>query len=680
MSGLINSPIANLFNGVSQQPPALRLPSQAELQENAQSSLAEGLKKRPPTQHIAKLRAGLGTNACVHFINRDSVERYAVIVENGSIQVYDLATGTAKTVTTPDGVGYLTSTTPREDFVVLTVADYSFILNKTVVTALTAGTGGGTLTGTKQKFGDVPAAPADGSIYRIEGDPSNAFDDYYVKFTAATGVYTEVVAPGLRNTIDAATMPFKLVRNVDGTFTFSKIAWNDRAVGDVTSSPVPSFIGKTLTDIFFHRNRLGVTADENTVMSRASDFFNYWSETVTTELDTDPIDVAASHVKVSTLRFAVPFAKSLLLFSDQTQFTLTGDPTLTAKTVAINPTTEFETSSKARPVGAGQNAYFVVERGGYAGLREYFVDALALTNDAADVTAHVNRYIPAGVFELASSSNEDTLFVLTTGERNAVYLYKYFWQADTKLQASWSKWVFDAGDTVLGMAAISASLYFVIQRADGLFLEKMDIQAGQSDADVGFLVHLDRRVKLTGSYDAGTNLTTWTLPYQDSAAFEVVLSGDFPTSKGNSLTISRPDSSHITAIGNYSAGLAYIGRKYTMRYRLSEQFMRDYKTNAILDGRLQMRHMSFLYVNSGYFRIEVTPKARDTSSYSFTGKIIGDASLVIGTPTIVTGKFRVPIMSQASNVTIDIVNDSALPSTFQGAEWTALFTPKSQRV
>ena len=50
----MNRSIPNMFNGVSQQPPALRLPSQANIQENGMSSVVDGLSKRPPTRHVAK--------------------------------------------------------------------------------------------------------------------------------------------------------------------------------------------------------------------------------------------------------------------------------------------------------------------------------------------------------------------------------------------------------------------------------------------------------------------------------------------------------------------------------------------------------------------------------------------------------------------------------------------------
>ena len=48
---LITEQISNLINGVSQQPPSLRLASQCETQENGLVTIAEGLKKRPPLEY-----------------------------------------------------------------------------------------------------------------------------------------------------------------------------------------------------------------------------------------------------------------------------------------------------------------------------------------------------------------------------------------------------------------------------------------------------------------------------------------------------------------------------------------------------------------------------------------------------------------------------------------------------
>ena len=85
---LISSSIPNMVNGVSQQPFTLRLASQAELQENGLSTTSQGLRKRPPTKHIKKMLSGSVSNAFLHTINRDAVERYVVIITDGDLKVF----------------------------------------------------------------------------------------------------------------------------------------------------------------------------------------------------------------------------------------------------------------------------------------------------------------------------------------------------------------------------------------------------------------------------------------------------------------------------------------------------------------------------------------------------------------------------------------------------------------
>jgi len=126
---MISSAIPNLIQGVSQQSPPLRLSSQSEKQENAFPSLVEGLQKRPPLEHVAVISNTETSGSYVHLINRDATERYFVLINaSNQISVYDLA-GNSKTVTYPDGTGYLTTSNPSTAFRAVTVADYTFIVN-----------------------------------------------------------------------------------------------------------------------------------------------------------------------------------------------------------------------------------------------------------------------------------------------------------------------------------------------------------------------------------------------------------------------------------------------------------------------------------------------------------------------------------------------------------------------
>ena len=137
---LISRTIPNLVQGISQQPEILRLNSQATSQVNGFSSVVEGLKKSPHTTHIAKISATTIGNAYIHTINRDTAERYVVIVTNGAIQVKTIAGATKTVVMQTDASNYLSSSDPRSDFVAVTVADYTYVLNKTKTCAMSATT------------------------------------------------------------------------------------------------------------------------------------------------------------------------------------------------------------------------------------------------------------------------------------------------------------------------------------------------------------------------------------------------------------------------------------------------------------------------------------------------------------------------------------------------------------
>ena len=675
---LINRSIQNFYQGVSQQAASMRLPTQAEVQENAFSSIVEGLKKRPPSVHLAKLSDSVANDSYVHVINRDSTERYILIVTNGDLELYDF-TGVKKTVNFPDGKSYLINSIPREGFSSVTVADYTFIVNKNVTTSMNTTTASGSVKGSKQRMTDLPAASSNttGDIWEISGDNNNNFDNYYVKWDGS--VWRETIKPGEKTSFDSSTMPHQLVRESDGTFTFKAATWNNRLVGDSNSNKEPSFVGRKINEVFYHRNRFGLCSDENIIFSQAGDFFNFWSESVTSVLDSDPIDVAVNHTKVSIIRYAVPFNTSLMLFSDQVQFQLSARDLLTPKTVNINATTEFEMNPKCKPVGSGQDLYFAVEKGGYTGLREYYVQPLTYTNDASEVTSHCPKYIPPGAYRIIPSNSEDLLFVLNTTNRNEIYVYKYYWGADNeKVQSSWSVWKLDDNDTILNGDVINNYLYLVIQRSDGIYLEMVNFQAGFVNSDMGVLVHLDRKCLLSGTYDSGTNTTTWTLPYSE-ANLNAVLGGGYGTAKGTVLTISRPSLTTVRTVGDYSSSAVYIGRPYTMRYQLSEIFFKDNNDkSSITHYQLMLKNLEVLFDKTGYLRVEVTPSHRDPYVYTYSGTTIGETEL--GTIPTSSGKLRAPVYSGTKGLKIEFINDTYLPCFLQSAEWEAVLSTLSRRI
>jgi len=788
---LVSRTIPNLVQGISQQPEVLRLSSQATVQENGFSSVVEGLKKRPPTNYLAKLGTSTPNNAYIHTINRDTTERYLIQLTSGSIKVYTTA-GVEKTVVMQTGASnYLTSSDPKGDFVAMTVADYTFILNKQTTTAMAGttstakveqavysvlqGVSGttysitidgstfsftssntntqsirdgvksaigtisnitltdlgnssfsivkstGTLSisasdgygddasqvikDTVQNFVDLPSPAIDNMVVQITGDATNSFDDYYVQYDSSGDVWQESVAPSTKTTLDNTTMPHVLIRTADGNFRFSQVdgstytisgtdytvpSWGLRICGDIDSSPNPSFIGRKINDLFFHKNRLGFIADENVVMSRSGEYFAFFNETVTTVLATDVIDVASTHNKVSILRSAISFDEEILLFSDQTQFILAGTGgTITPENVSINVSTEFEASSSVKPVGAGSNVFFAFDKGSFTGFREFYVKSDTDTKSADDITSNVPRFIPSGVFKLAIATNENIMLALSSNEQNAIYVHQYYVTGGKRLQSAWHKWTFGTSSTdkILNIDFIENTLYIVNQRSDGVYLETMDISPAVTDASASYLTHLDRKISnsttgVSESYDASTNQTTVTIPYTKTNTLSLVGASTGSNQAGQEISIVSQTGTSVVVSGDITSYDYFIGEDYTFTFTFSQQFIQEADAQgsriSIKEGRLQIRNWSVNYNNTGFFTTVVQPVGRSSSSTTFTGTITGTG--LLGTVNLADGDYTFAVQSESDKLTVTLASDSHLPCNFINASWQGYYVTASSRV
>lgn len=805
---LISSSIPNLINGVSQQPAALRLASQCEQMVNCMPSPVEGLKKRPPAQHVAKLFAGSAgaKRPFTTIVDRDGTIQFLVLLLDNDIKVFGLD-GSVKTVATPDGTSYLDiAGEPSSVFRVASVADYTFIVNRektaamaattsptwgtksmvfiksadyattysitvnaTTVTYATANAGGsvpstvdialnlrnslatalgagwtitasnyivrivkddgtdyalgssdtriGTATvpikGTVDTISDLPTKAEHGFIVKIIGAAATGADDYYVKFVTTAGsgfghgVWQETVAPGIQYLFDAATMPHVLVRENDGTFTFKKFIWSGRVAGDAITAKEPSFIGSKIQNINLFRNRLALLADENVIMSAADAYDRFWPESVQTVVDSDPIDLSAGSRKINLLTSSLAFADVLLVFSRNGQFRLSGGnavaASLTPKTATITQVTAFEMSQAVDPVIVGRTMYFPVPRGEYGGLREFFLpDASGPVPTSEEVTAAVPRFLPSDLSNLVATAAEEAVYAVAKSQPRRIYLYKFLFQGDNKLQSAWSYWETNAGKSVIGIDLVDSDLYVVVQYSDGVYLEKVVTHPETVDAGTTAEMLVDRKtteasctVALTtpGGLDIQSTIT---LPYpiNTSTSNMAVVGRSFA---GNSLMHGQVvqllsstaaggagGNGTLTVRGNLTGAKFFVGELYPMLYEFSTQYLKEQPPGggmAVISGpKLQLRTWTMLFDKSSFFNIKITPRGRDTQTYPYSGFELGDQEVSLGELALRTSKFRVPVMAQNIEAKIEVTSSSPLPCRLQSAEWEGFYHTRAARL
>ena len=816
--GVVSRSIPTLLRGISQSADATKQADHADIQDNANSNPVQGLTKRSGTQFLANISNSTVGNVHIQTINRDLAERYVAVFSNGNVKVYELD-GTELTVNKPDGTNYLNTSNPRDQIKTVTIADFTFVVNTSITTAMDSALSAGNITqaivfinqvsdkttytvtvdgttATKdtssddplsttavatalknglnsglsgftiaqngavlhikkndgsnfsidgndtqgnthitivkdsvQRFTDLPTVSPNGYVVEIKGDESTNFDNYYVKFVTNNGgaleegQWEETLESGIQFKFNYDTMPHVLIRQADGNFRFARVdgdtytisgtdftlpKWGERTVGDVESAPNPSFIGTKINNVFFFRNRLGFLADDNVVLSRVSEFFNFFPETVLTVIDSDPIDVAASHTKVAILKSAVTMGEQLILFSDQTQFVMaSSSDTFTPKTANVIVATEFESSDSAQPVGSGSSIYYLTDKGDFAGVREYITQEKVAIKDAANITIHVPRLIPKNIFKFAVSTNEDVLILLGSDEPNKLYVNRWLEGERGKILNSWSTYTFNANRTIRNIDFIGNELFMVVEEANGTTLEKMPFAADFVETNATFEFHLDHKVTeaTTGvsvSYNASTDVTTFTVPYRLRKKMTVVgrylASGETSTfvdtqgitkelKAGQVLLTNNSvngSTNTITINGDFRNSKFIIGEPYEMHYRFSKQRLTEsaggQASGEIISGRLQLHHFYIKFEDTGFFKVQVTPENRDTSEHEFTGKFLGAASAAIGQINLESGTFRFPIMTRADKVDIDVKNDTFLPTQLSSAEYEAMFYMRSRRI
>ena len=410
------------------------------------------------------------------------------------------------------------------------------------------------------------------------------------------------------------------------------------------------------------------------ILSEAGEYFSFFRTTVRTLLDSDPIDVNVASTKVTKLKSAVGFQENLILFGERGQFVLRGGDLLTPKTVSITPITNYETDTSTTPLELGSYIYFPFTRGSFSGVREFTINANTDTFDSVEITAHVPQYIPSDILDMAGSTTENCICVVSESDNKSMYIYKYYWEGAQKILASWSKFTFPF--SVVGFDFVESDLYIVATKNGKTELLVMPLEEKLVDTGVSFNTYLDLRESATVSN--GEITLSYTPENTDVIQVYTRESG---STKAGALIPSSVSGNTVTVDTSHNNTPVWVGIKYTMSYTFSEQLFRQ-RANQKRSPSGYQRHFlkggTLFFDDTASFKVEVTPKARQTYTNTFSSNIVG--STTIGTLPIESGSFSFPIMSSAKDTTIKIINDSALPGNFQSAEFESFIHSRSQRV
>ena len=485
------------------------------------------------------------------------------------------------------------------------------------------------------------------------------------------------------------------------TFELGHMPLDKLATGDADTNPDPSFIGSKINGVFQFKGRLGFLSESSVSMSEVkfgsydielqNQNYNFYRTTVTSLLDSDPIDVNVSSDKVTKLRAAVAFQDNLVLFSDFCQFVLKGGQLLTPKSVSVNQITEYDYNKSVEPVAIGSYIYFPFKRGDFTGIREFTINSSTDVFDANEITAHVPQYIPHAVYTgtslkggLKSMTGSSAENLMAVADGNDIYVYRYFFRGNEKVVSSWGKFNLSQGD-VRAVGFIDSEL-FIVQALEGssqTVLLKIQMESKRRDPE-GYNTHLDRRVSVT--LNATVAEPSFVVPYRLAAGETLSVYTKDGLEIQNTVQATEGDTTRVSFANNLVGGgltgsseKLYVGLKYTMKYVFSELLFKanagQLKTQS--NGKMRVKNGTLFYEDTGFFEVKVTPYLRDTFTNEFNATVIQGTTE--GSLPLESGSFRFPVFSDPNNTTISIENSTAAPCNLQSAEFESFVHQRSRR-
>lgn len=799
----VQGSLGRQIQGISQQPPAVRLDGQCTAMVNMVPDVVNGTQSRMGTTHIAKvLDAGTDDMATHHYRRGEGDEEYFFTLKKGQVpEIFD-KDGRKCNVTSQDApMTYLNEVVnPREDVQFMTIADVTFMLNRrkvvrsrderssnvgatalvfcaygqygtkyqiiingavaaeyrtkdggsadhveTIRTEVIAeqlfvklqqwsgvsaydvyrmgttivitsksgdtnftvntedGAKGKDLVAIKYKVSSTDLLPSKAPEgYKVQVWPTGSKPEsrYWLQAEKSEGnlvTWKETIAADVKMGFDKGTMPYIIERTgiVDGVaqFKIRQGDWEDRKVGDDLTNPMPSFIDEevpqTIGGMFMVQNRLCFTAGEAVIASRTSYFFDFFRYTVISALATDPFDIFSDASEVYQLKHAVTLDGATVLFSDKSQFILPGDKPLEKSNALLKPVTTFEVNNKVRPVATGESVMFATNDGAYSGVREFYTDSYSDTKKAQAITSHVNKLIEGNIIGMEASTNVNRLLVTADKYRNIIYCYDWLWQGTDRVQSAWHVWEWPLGTKVRGTFYSGELLYLLLERGDGVYLEKMDmgdaLTYGLNDR-----IRMDRQAELIfRHFKEEDEWVSEPLPWKPTnpELLDCILIDGWDSYKGGSFLFRyNPGDNTLTTTfdmhdENHVKAKVIVGQIYPQEFEPTPVVIRDNQERV---SYIDVPVVGLVHLNLDMypdFSVEVkNVKSGKVRKVLASNRIGGALNNTVGYVEPREGVFRFPLRAKSTDVTCRIIVES--PHTFQlrDIEWEGSYNPTRRRV
>ena len=545
-----------------------------------------------------------------------------------------------------------------------------------------------------------------GYIVKVANARMSDEDDYFLQFIGennldGAGSWNECPKPGITKTL--TNMPLVIQRTAIAnqgtssevaTFTIKQFTYADRGVGDDTTNPMPTFVGKRINKVLFFRNRLAVLAGENVILSRPGtlgtpDFF---IESALTISASDPIDISAASMFPSEIFDGIEINAGLLVFSTNQQFLLSTDSeVLNPDTAKLRSVSTYNYNKDVPPISLGTTLAYIDNSGKYSRMNEMANTAREGEPTIVEVTKLVPSLLPKDIDLLTNSRENSIIFAAKSSSTDCVvYGYKYLTLGDKRQQQAWFKWKLN--NPILYHFIVNDEYYYL--DTDN-FLQCVKLIQADSDPsttfdDVNYQLHVDNHTTVSGgNFDSSTNLTTFsgvgwlsniTTPNGDLV---VIDEGGTPgpTNDQGRYAKCTVSGTSFTVPGNWQGVTLRIG--YLYEYLV--EFPRIYPTKvdgersvSDVNSSLIVHRIKLHFGKIGLYETTLERVGKDDYTEVYESTIL-DSYNASRAPYLDEYIKTIPIYEKNTNVDITLKSSHPAPATLRAMAWEGDFSPRFYR-
>ena len=544
---------------------------------------------------------------------------------------------------------------------------------------------------------ELPRQCINGMVVKVVNSSDSQEDDYYLKFEGQSGgdgpgKWVETIAPSesgtdIHTSFNTHTLPIKIQRQANGTFQLSFVSWDSRQVGDDNTNPFPTFLGKKISQTFFHRNRLGFLCEDNIILSQADEIFNFFNNTALVVSGNDPIDIQSSSTQPTRFVDCIETNTGLVVFGETQQFMLhTDSDSLTPDTAKLSNISTYRYSPETAPISLGTTIGFLDTAGTYSRFFEMFEIKREGEPQIIDQTKVVSKLIPNSVNLISNSRENSTIFLAEKGSPD-LYLYRYVIAGSERIQTAWYKWTlpFNLAYTFV----LDDNLYLVSSDYKLLELNLQDRNVGTSVDDfvpgVGFFgddrsyqIHLDSSEFITaGSYNSTDNTTTISWPNRVGTGTPAAVDRD----TGTVYKYKSVSGNNFVFHGNFAGQTVIMGWLFDFNASIPKFFVRKTageKTTSDLTASLVIQRMHLHYGDVSQVDAKVNLRDNQVVSNVLDQTPMDWYKSGKG-PFVDNYSYTVPVYQRNSNFRVDITSTHPGPASLHSLTWEGDYTPMNHK-